>query len=324
VLANVETFESLYGDDPLKAELLEFAAEVKREQDSTDKARQFVHYGDRSTDIMWKYHNNAPGSYKRANAVKRIETAFRLLDVPTTTIKLQEVIALHFLAALLRSTPGEPGKGRTYATDKPGDDFFGANITLTTLRSLLYCIERVSGKDEIDVWDFKKGFESEARDWVKRLRAGQLSRRQVEALIEHHEKVLEEAQVEAEQVHMTEEQRQNVQAFERSKALSAHFDELSVMALEMAEKATKQCKLSASELRDYLANKQLIPPVVFPSIAEIASRLTPGDAKAVLQELVKQGATKPDRQNVLKAFYQYSNEIVRQIKSAHEQTAKAG
>ncbi len=59
--------------------------------------------------------------------------------------------------------------------------------------------------------------------------------------------------------------------------------------------ATELKKNGKPDLRDFLVNRQIIPAVNFPTPAEIAAHLTPGDAKALVQELIKQYAVKPDR-----------------------------
>jgi hypothetical protein len=74
-----------------------------------------------------------------------------------------------------------------------------------------------------------------------------------------------------------------------------------------------------------LANKGVIPPATFPTPAEIAARLTPGDAKALVQELLKLYPTRPDRLQVFKVLHVTCKAVVEQIKkSAQPQTAKAG
>ena len=69
--------------------------------------------------------------------------------------------------------------------------------------------------------------------------------------------------------------------------------------------AAEELKKNGADLRDFLANKGVIPAASFPTPAEIAAHLTPGDAKALVQELIKQYAVKPDRLVVFKALAQH-------------------
>ena len=52
------------------------------------------------------------------------------------------------------------------------------------------CIDRASKNDELDVWEFKEGFESHVREWIQRLREGFLSLRQIETLIAYRKETL--------------------------------------------------------------------------------------------------------------------------------------
>ena len=50
--------------------------------------------------------------------------------------------------------------------------------------------------------------------------------------------------------------------------------------------------------------------------------MTPGDAKALVQELIKLYATKPDRLQVFKVLHNTCKAVVAQIKSAQESQAE--
>ena len=75
-------------------------------------------------------------------------------------------------------------------------------------------------------------------------------------------------------------------------------------------------KYGKEDLRDLLANMQIIPPDKFVTAAEYAARMTPGDAKALVQELVKLYATDQSRLAVFKVLYKTRNQIADQIKAA--------
>jgi hypothetical protein len=71
-------------------------------------------------------------------------------------------------------------------------------------------------------------------------------------------------------------------------------------ALTFQKNAAEKLKLGKEDLRDLLANMQIIPPEKFVTAAEYAARMTPGDAKALVQEFVKLYATDQSRLAVFK------------------------
>ncbi len=71
------------------------------------------------------------------------------------------------------------------------------------------------------------------------------------------------------------------------------------------------------ELREFLENRQIIPPSQF-SATEFAKRMTKADAKLLVQELIKLYPSDPSRLDVFKVLYQQSKEIVAKMKSAHQ------
>ena len=177
-------------NDPCKQDYLDFGNDVKAGVDPSDLAVKFVGYGMRAHNITIKERNIAPGAYDRSKIMKKFETALRLCNVPESMVKPQEIAALYWLVRLDRSTPGAEGETRTFAAGEPDLTWFGGNITLSTLRVLSKCIDRASKNDELDVWEFKEGFESHVHEWLNRLRQGFLSLRQVETLIQHRKKTL--------------------------------------------------------------------------------------------------------------------------------------
>jgi hypothetical protein len=325
VLATVETFDSAFVNDPCKQDYLDFATEVKSGVDTTDMAVKFVGYGLRASNIMVKVRNTAPNAYDRAAIMKRFETALRLCNVPESMVKPQEIVALYWLARLDRSTTGAEGEARTFTVDETSADWFGGNITLSTLRVLAKCIDRASKNDELDVWEFKDGFEHQVREWLNRLRQGFLSLRQVETLIQHRKKTLANERKAVKFAGLNADEIASIEAAEKNASLQSRLTELGSMAIGVQKFAAEELKKSPAEVRDFLANKGIIPPDRFPTPAEIAAHLTPGDAKAIVQELIKQYEVKPDRLVVFKTIRQTCNNVVAQIKaSAQEGTKKVG
>jgi hypothetical protein len=324
VLATVETFDSAFVNDPCKQDYLDFGNDVKAGIDPSDLAVKFVGYGLRAYNIMVKERNIAPGAYDRAKIMKKFETALRLCNVSESMVKPQEITAVFWLARLDRSIPGAEGEARTFDSGEPELAWFGGNITLSTLRVLSKCIERASRSDELDVWEFKDGFESHVREWIKRLRDGFLSLRQVETLIQHRKKTLGNERKAQKYQGLNANEIASLEAAEKNASLQAKLSELGSLALAVQKFAAEELKKSPADVRDFLANKGIIPPDRYPTPAEIAAHLTPGDAKALVQELIKQYPVKPDRLVVFKTIRQTCNIVVEQLKSAQEGAKKVG
>jgi hypothetical protein len=322
VLATVESFDSAFVNDPLKQDFYDWAMSVKSGVDTTDMAIRFVGYGAGAGNLMVKRRNIAPGAYERAKVMKQFETALRLCNVPESMVKPQEITALYWLVQLDRSIPGAEGEARTYPSDAPGADWFGGNIALSTLRVLAKCISRVSKDGELDVWEFREGYEAHVREWINRLRQGFLSLRQVETLIKHRRKVLENERDAVKYAGYTDEERTSIKEGEQNETLQSKLNELGSLALKVQAYGTKELKKSKADLRDFLANKGIIPPDRFPSVAEWAARMTPGDARALVHELVKLYAKQPDRIEVFKSLYNTTKAVVAQIKASAQEGAK--
>jgi hypothetical protein len=322
VLATVESFESAFVNDPCKQDYLDFGNDVRSGIDPSDLAVKFVGYGLRAYNIMVKERNIAPGAYDRSKIMKKFETALRLCNVSESMVKPQEITAVFWLARLDRSIPGAEGEARTFDCGEPELTWFGGNITLSTLRVLSKCIDRASKNDELDVWEFKDGFESHVREWIKRLRDGFLSLRQVETLIQHRKKTLANERKAAKFAGLNANEIASIEAAEKNASLQSRLTELGSLALGVQKFAAEELKKSPAEVRDFLANKGIIPPDRFPTPAEIAAHLTPGDAKAIVQELIKQYEVKPDRLVVFKTIRQTCNNVVAQIKASAQEGAK--
>ena len=323
-LATVEAFDVAFANDPLKADWLEFGNTARKYIDPTDKAQLFVHLSQMQYNLMVKERNLAPGSYKRAAVIKKSETVFRLCNVPESEARPHEIAMLFWLVHLDRSNPGVDGEARTFDSSEIPADWFGGSITLGALRVMAKCITRVSKDNELDMWEYKAGYEMKVREWVVSLRADKLVISQLKVLIEHRANVLAAERKAAKYQGLNADEIASIEASEKNESLQSKLNELSSLALKVQKFAAEELKKGPAEVRDFLANKGIIPPDRFPTAAEIAAHLTPGDAKALVQELIKQYTVKPDRLVVFKTIRQTCNNVVAQLKSAQEGAKKVG
>jgi hypothetical protein len=79
--------------------------------------------------------------------------------------------------------------------------------------------------------------------------------------------------------------------------------------------------MGKEDLRDLLANMQVIPPVTI-TPQEYARITTPGDAKALVQELIKLYPTDRKRLDVFKVLLHTCRAIAEQIKNATTQKSE--
>jgi hypothetical protein len=325
VLATVQSFDSAFVNDPLKDKYLAFGETARALVDPIDVVPRFVALGAMCHNLMVDEKNLAPGAYERPKVIAKCETALRLCNVPEYLVRPNEIVAVFWVSKLDRSTAPAEGESRTYPVDEAPAEWFGGNLTMTALRIIAKCISRASKADETDVYDFKEGFEPHVREWVKRLREGYLSCRQVETLIEYRRKRMTDERKAQKYAGLSEQDRASIEAAEKNASLQSKLTELGSKALELQKMAAEDLKKGKEELRDFLANKGVIPPAAFPTPLEIAARLTPGDAKALVQALVKLYPTQPDRLNVFKVLWHTAKNVVNEINATREkQTAKAG
>ena len=153
-----------------------------------------------------------------------------------------------------------------------------------------------------------------------------LSERQIEKLKAFRETTIAAEKKAAKFQGLSNEEIATIEAAEKNASLQTKLSALGTKALELQKMAASDLKKGKEELRDFLANKGVIPPAAFPTPAEIAARLTAGEAKALVQALIDLYPKQPDRLNVFKVLYNTTRTIVAQMKSAQEQTAtkKAG
>jgi len=324
VLSTLEQFDAAFATDPLKDEYKKFGDEAHETVNPAALAPKYVALAVMIHNLMAREFNIAPNGYDRAAVIKKCETALRLSGVPESMLRPQEIVSYLWVIKLDRSTPGQEGEPRTFATDETPSDWFAGNVKLTALRVLARCISRVSRNDELDVWEPKSGFESPMRDWIKRLREGYLSYRQVEKLIEHRKKTLANERKAEKYAGLTADEIASVEAAEKNASLQAKLNSLGAKAIELQKMAAEELQKSSADLRDFLVNRQIIPPINFPTVEEIAARLTPGDAKLLVHELVRLYPTRSDRLNVFKALYATTKAVVAQLQSAQEKAKKAG
>jgi hypothetical protein len=323
VIAAVPSFETEFAADPLKDEIFAWAMDIKRNEDGVDKCIRFVSYGARAVALMLKRYNISPGSYNRAKVIDYFQHALTLCNVSVLT-KPQEMIAVYQLVQLERSIPGGEGEARTYPADTPPNDWFGGNLHESTLRAMAKCIKRVSKDGELDCWEFKEGFEPWVRDWVKRLRDGYLSLRQVESLMVHRAKMLKHEKEQAEYAGLTAGERQSLVDNKANKERETRLTKLASLALGVQDYAATELKKGKEELREFLVNKNVIPPLPPPpTMIELAATMTPGQAKQLVQALVAGYKADPSRMDVFRVLYQQTKAIVAQMKSAQGEIAKS-
>jgi hypothetical protein len=322
VLSTVQTFEKTFGGDPLKDKWLAFGQKVKKRVDTVDDAIFYVGCGLDLANLAWDEHKLAPNSFDRAAIMKKGETVLRLCQVPESMVKPQELTHLFWVVKLDRSTPGAEGEARTFATDAIPEDWFGGNVTTGALRVLEKCVKRVSKNEEIDQWEYVPGYEDWARDKIKRLRAGELSIRQIERLYDAKKKQLADARKREKFAGLTADEIASVESAERNSTLQAKLAQLGTRALEVQKFAAEELKKGGAELKEFLANRGIIPPEKFITPQEYAAQMTPGDAKALVQALITLYPTQPDRMQVFKVLHNTCRAVVDQIKSAQASQAE--
>jgi hypothetical protein len=318
VLATVQDFDhSEFANDPLKAEYLALGTDAKELADPADALPKWVGIGLKCVNILVKEKNIAPSAYDRSRVIKKCESAIRLCNVPESLVRPNELIAVYWLVKLDRSTTSEEeGKPRTFnSEDMAPDTWFGGNLSLAALRVLAKCVKKASKGNELDVFEFNDGFEPYIREWINRLREGYLSMRQVDSLIAWRKKVVAEEKKRAKYAGLTKAEIESIDASDKNEQREAKLTKLGSQALALQKMAAEECQKGKADLRDFLVNKQIISA---PTVQEWAAKMTPGEAKALVQELVRLYKTQPDRINVFKALYNQTSAIVAQMKSAQE------
>lgn len=309
VLATVETFDSsTFANDPLKAQYAEFATAARELVDPTDAAPRYVDLGRLGHNIMIGEQKLSGGAYERKAATAKMAHALRLHGVPESMIIPDELVAIFWLSKLDGSTPGEEGQPRTFPSVATTPEWFGGNITTGVLRVMRKLIYRASEENEIDVWEYRKGFEALCRDMINRLRAGELSIRKVEALIDFKKKAIKAAEDAERFAGLNADQVKSIKASQQNKSRQRKLEQLSEKAVELQGFAATECKLGIGELAELLVNKSVIPPRDR-SIEDWANEMTPGDANKLAVCLYEASRKNPARGDVFMTLMDKLNAI---------------
>jgi hypothetical protein len=316
VIATVETVEQVFANDPLAKDWLAWGMRIKAKLDNTDLAAFYVSCGRELSDLAVKERNIAPGSYERAKIIKKGETTLRVLNVTESMVRPNELIGMYQVLLLDRSTPGAEGEGRSYDRSEIPADYFSGNLVVGVLRTLASCIGNVEKKGELDVYEYKSGFEPVMRDWTKKLRAGDLTNNQVKALIDSRKKHLAAVKAHAEMQGLNTVEREAMENAKRVASREARIAEIKSDVLTLTKNAAEKLKYGKDDLKDLLQNMQVIAPDK--TILEYAKTMTKGDAKALIQQLATLAATDRDRAEVFAVLYKVAHQIVAQMKSAQQ------
>jgi hypothetical protein len=280
--ATPPTFDSVFANDPLADQYRALGTEAKAVVDPANAAPRYVALGALCDAIMAAERKRDPENYSRPAVIQKCAQALELCDVPESLVRPNEMIAAYWLAKLDRSNPGPRCEPRSFASSDVSADWFGGRITFGAIRVLARCIDRVSGQNELDTYEFKPGHEASCREWIIRLRNGQLSVRQVTALVKTHRKAV----------------KYNLRS-DKYRGLSA--DEIA--SIEAGIRGPRARKRDAR--------------MSFPSPSEMAARLTPADAKAMVQSLVKL----PDRLAVFETLFATCKAFAAQLKASRDSVA---
>lgn len=332
-LAVCETFDSAFAADPLKAQYAEFGTEAKELTDSTTRVERFVKLGGKCDSIMHAERDLAPGNYKRANVLKKLETTLNLYGVPTT-YRADHFITAYWLVKLVLSTPGENGVARSFSVNDVASEWFRGNLTFGLLRVIAQAaLTRVSRKgkdkeaDELDVWDFKDHLEPVVRDIVPKIQAGTYSFVQTSALMKFHVDRIKREAEELALLGKTQSERENLELLKLRKEREAKFTKLRGLADAFEDFGVKELNQQPEQLRQILEEKSIIPTVRSTvTMASVAEHMTPGDAKMLVQCLAELYAKAPVsqggivRKDVIDAL---KNEIIAVVRSANEKVKNA-
>ena len=323
VEALVQTFDSVFANDPLRDEWRQFGEKGRELSDPRDMAPESVAFGAMLYGLQMLEKNLKPTSYDRAKVMAKGKTVLSLCGCAESFNRPNEIIGIYFVARLDRSVPGEEGKPRSFIGESVDAEWFGGNISREVLRVLVRCIDRVSKKNENDVFEYKPGMESVSREMILRLRKNELSVSQVGALIDYHEKRLAQEKEHAARSVMSAEQIKALDAQGVAAKKEGNLSKLRQLVRDAQQHAVKECGHGQDAFRDFMANQGVIPGSTRPTPRELAESMTPGEAKALVQELVKLYTVRPDRLHVFKALYATCKAVVDQMKAAQEPVRKS-
>jgi hypothetical protein len=318
----VQTFDTVFANDPLRDEWRAFGEKGRELSDPRDMAPESVAFGAMLYNLQISEKKLTPTSYDRAKVMAKGKTVLSLCGCAESFNRPNEIIGIYVVARLDRSVAGEEGKPRSYIGEQIDAEWFGGNISREVLRVLVRCIERVSGKDENDVFEYKPGMESVSREIIIRLRKNELSVAQVGALIDYHEKRIAQEKDRVARSVMSTEQIKALDAQAIAARKEANLSKLRQLVRNAQQHAVKECGYGQDAFRDFMASQGVIPPSGRPTPRELAESMTPGEARDLVQQLVQIYVTRPDRLHVFKALYATCKAVVDQLKAPQEPVRK--
>jgi hypothetical protein len=326
-LASVKSLDDALATNPLKDDLIAYAKACKEYSDPTDSLPTCIAIAAMLYNFMCKKHNLAPSSYKRADAIKEAEYVQSLVgcDKADKSIAPREQLSIFWLVKLVRSTEIDENGLRSYAKDLPPAEWYGGNLSKNVLRELDDCIEKQSGQDEQDIWEFKVGFEGPVREWVNRLRDGELSVTKVRALIKRQHAILAKQAEDARNAGKTAAEIAEAKDSEVRQQHETKLRHLGSMVQTVAKYAREETGKNKDDLQDYLRNVGVIPGRE--TMVQLAERMTPGDAKLLVQTLANAAKKDASRRDVVITLIQSCNVVVQQLRSAQnkqQRVAAAG
>jgi hypothetical protein len=315
---DVSTFDAAFATNPDKDEWRQFGDEARETFDATDTGVNAISLSSRLLNLMIKQKQRMGDKYARAKFVELADLALTLCDVPSG-ITANQLIPLVWIVKLDKSIPGEPGKPRSWAGSISDPSWYGGKLSMGTLRVLASKLRRVSGKSETDEWDYKEGWESYVREYVKSLRAGTLSLNSLKRLIDQREA---ELQTEADRASNAGKTPEQIAAAKEADAIAQHDAKIQKLGSDLLtaySTAVKDLKMDKDEFTKLLRDKKILAqPSAKITPAEIAKSMTPGDAVALVQALCGQMTSEPQRTLiVLRALAKSASDAVKQIKTAN-------
>jgi hypothetical protein len=320
IIGSALTIEQQFESDPLKDKWMAWARGVKADVDPVDKVPKYVFHGCGIANLMAEEYNLDPAAYDRARVMEKAELALLMSDVSPSMMRPNELLKMYWVVRLDRSTPGDWGEPRSFASDEAPADWFGGNISVGVLRTLATCIDRANRRGErnreLDVFEYKNGFEAVTREWINSLRNGRLALRNVRDLISARKRYLADLKDDKELQRLNETERRAVRNQRRNKTHQKRIESLRSAALTLQKEAADELKWGNDEVKEMLLNLDVIPPDRTETVAEFAARMTPSDAKALIQALIRLYGADHSRANVLATLYGTCNQIVEKLMPA--------
>jgi hypothetical protein len=326
---DVSTFEAAFANNPDKDDWRAFGDEARETFDSSDTGVKAISLSVRLFNLMQKNQDRLGDKYARKDFVKLADQALTLCNVPSG-VNANQLIPLVWIVKLDKSIPGEPGKPRTWAGSVSDPSWYGGNLTMGALRVLASKIRRVSGKSEMDQWEFHDGWEPYVREYIKSLRACSLSLAGLKLLISQRENELEAEKDRESHAGRTPEQ---IAALKEAEALKEHDEKIRKLGSDLLttySNAVKELKMDKHQFTKLLRDKgivapaAIVPPSVKPTPAEFVKSMTAGDAKALVESIVELIPSDPMRYaTILKTLTRACQDAVRQMKSASDNARTA-